>query len=65
MVIARVGQAFRHCPSLISASNLEWIFGYGPRFGVTYVDRDDGCKRYPKGSAYMLRDIFKHAIRPA
>jgi beta-glucosidase len=41
-------------------SNLEWIMGYKPRFGLTVVDRKDGCKRYPKQSAYLLRDIFAH-----
>lgn len=41
-------------------SNLEWIMGYKPRFGLTVVDREDGCKRYPKQSAYLLRDVFAH-----
>lgn len=41
-------------------SNLEWARGYGMKFGVTVVDREDGCKRYPKKSALMLRDVFKH-----
>jgi beta-glucosidase len=42
------------------SSNLEWIMGYKPRFGLTVVDREDGCKRYPKQSAYLLRDIFAY-----
>jgi beta-glucosidase len=44
-------------------SNLEWVFGYKPRFGITIVDRQDGFKRYPKDSALMLRDIFKHVMK--
>jgi beta-glucosidase len=44
----------------LTRSNLEWIMGYKPRFGLTVVDREDGCKRYPKQSAYLLRDIFAH-----
>lgn len=48
-----------------AGSNLEWDKGYQPRFGITFVDRNDGLKRYPKESAYMLRDIFKHAIKSA
>lgn len=44
-------------------SNLEWSFGYAPRFGVTIVDRENGFKRTPKDSAYVLRNIFAHAIK--
>jgi beta-glucosidase len=55
-----------HNPVLLSLeltpSNLEWIFGYGPRFGITVVDRDDGCKRYPKDSAKVLKEIFAHLM---
>ncbi|KAF8745061.1 hypothetical protein HU200_013474 [Digitaria exilis] len=28
-----------------------WSSGYTPRFGLIYVDRDDGFKRYMKKSA--------------
>ncbi|KAK4684015.1 hypothetical protein P7C73_g6191, partial [Tremellales sp. Uapishka_1] len=42
--------------------NLEWMFGYTPRFGITCVDRNNGCKRTPKDSAGILREIFAHAM---
>ncbi|KAH6869063.1 glycoside hydrolase, family 1, partial [Thelonectria olida] len=41
-----------HAWSLLD--NLEWDNGYKPRFGVTYVDRDNGYKRIPKNSAKTL-----------
>ncbi|WVQ66636.1 uncharacterized protein L199_004821 [Kwoniella botswanensis] len=43
--------------------NLEWTRGWRPRFGLTVVDREDGCKRYPKDSAFMLGRIFRHAVK--
>jgi beta-glucosidase/6-phospho-beta-glucosidase/beta-galactosidase len=37
--------------------------GYVPRFGVTYVDRvNPGFKRYPKQSAFFLKDFFDKAV---
>lgn len=45
--------------------NLEWIMGYGPRFGITVVDRKDNFKRTPKNSAYALRDMFVYALQRA
>lgn len=44
-------------------SNLEWLYGYNKRFGITAVDMEDGCKRYPKDSADVLRKIFAHAMK--
>ena len=38
--------------------NFEWIFGYGPRFGLIAVDRST-MKRTVKPSAYMLGKIAK------
>lgn len=35
--------------------------GYNPRFGVTFVDRQDGFKRYPKKSTETVKKIFDHA----
>jgi beta-glucosidase len=49
-------------PYLYCNSNLEWIFGYKPRFGVTHVDRENGFKRTPKQSAFVIKSIFDHAI---
>lgn len=34
--------------------NLEWSFGYNPRFGIIYVDFETQ-KRYPKNSFYALK----------
>ena len=37
--------------------NFEWAWGYAKRFGIVYVDYKT-LKRYPKDSAYMLRDVI-------
>ena len=37
--------------------NFEWALGYSKRFGIVYVDYRT-LKRYPKDSAYMLRDMI-------
>lgn len=43
--------------------NWEWAAGYGDRFGCTWVDFERPEKtRYPKRSAYFLRDYFGHLI---
>ncbi|WVF71036.1 hypothetical protein IAT40_005833 [Kwoniella sp. CBS 6097] len=42
--------------------NLEWMAGYYPRFGVTHIDRGNGCKRTPKDSAKFLKSIFEHLV---
>ncbi|CAG9986595.1 unnamed protein product, partial [Clonostachys byssicola] len=49
-----------HCWSLLD--NLEWNFGYGPQFGLTYVDRKDGFKRIPKNSSKTVAAIWEHVI---
>lgn len=41
-------------------SNLEWSEGYGPRFGVTHIDRKDDLKRTPKESALLVKKIFQN-----
>ena len=43
-------------------SNLEWNNGYAPRFGLTFVDRENGCKRVPKDSSKLVAAIWKHAV---
>ncbi|RBR04494.1 hypothetical protein FVER53590_14160 [Fusarium verticillioides] len=43
--------------------NLEWLSGYGPRFGVTHIDRENGCKRTPKDSTKLLAAIWKHTTK--
>jgi beta-glucosidase len=37
--------------------NFEWAAGYTQRFGVVWVDVDDGLRRTIKDSGYRLRDI--------
>lgn len=44
-------------------SNLEWHDGYGPRFGVTYIDKENGFKRIPKNSPKTLEAIWNHTVR--
>ncbi|KAM7497262.1 hypothetical protein LguiA_021676 [Lonicera macranthoides] len=39
--------------------NFEWAAGYTVRFGVTYVDFDDGLKRYPKLSAQWFQRFLR------
>ncbi|KAK9474793.1 glycoside hydrolase superfamily [Dipodascopsis tothii] len=41
--------------------NFEWQEGY-TRFGVTWVDFDDDNKRYPKKSAYYIKDFMHKAL---
>ncbi len=43
-------------------SNFEWAEGYVTRFGVTFVDYQDGQKRIPKKSAGVVRDTFVKLI---
>ncbi|WWC58901.1 uncharacterized protein I303_101446 [Kwoniella dejecticola CBS 10117] len=42
--------------------NLEWLYGYGKRFGITAVDMENGCKRTPKDSAALLKTLFDYSI---
>ncbi|XP_010908033.3 beta-glucosidase 12 [Elaeis guineensis] len=39
--------------------DFEWDFGYTWRFGLVYIDRKDGLKRYPKDSARWYREFLK------
>jgi beta-glucosidase len=47
---------------LTVTSNFEWAEGYETRFGVTYVDYENGQKRYPKKSALEIQKIFAQYI---
>ncbi|CAN8278333.1 unnamed protein product [Cochlearia groenlandica] len=38
--------------------NFEWATGYAVRFGLVYVDYEDGCTRYPKKSAHWFRKLL-------
>jgi beta-glucosidase len=35
--------------------NMEWASGYGPRFGLVYIDYKDNLKRIPKDSYYWFQ----------
>ncbi|KAH7162220.1 glycoside hydrolase superfamily [Dactylonectria estremocensis] len=44
--------------------NWEWAAGFDDRFGVTWVDfKDPDRRRWPKRSAYFVRDYFNHLIK--
>ena len=47
---------------LTNNSNFEWAEGYETRFGVTYVDYENGQTRHPKKSAMALQGFFKELI---
>lgn len=59
-LVSRVGcivqsQSTDH-PAGYQMDNWEWAEGYGPRFGVTYVDYETG-KRTPKLSSRMITEV--------
>nr|CAB3504975.1 unnamed protein product [Digitaria exilis] len=39
--------------------NFEWTSGYTVRFGINFVDYNDGLKRYPKSSAHWFTEFLK------
>ncbi|XP_042480597.1 beta-glucosidase 12-like [Macadamia integrifolia] len=39
--------------------NFEWDAGYTVRFGINYVDFENGLKRYPKESAHWFKNFLK------
>ncbi|KAI1180073.1 family 1 glycosyl hydrolase [Nemania sp. FL0916] len=43
--------------------NFEWAEGYETRFGVTFVDYENGQKRTPKKSANEMHKIFAEVIK--
>ncbi|XP_073099439.1 beta-glucosidase 12-like isoform X2 [Elaeis guineensis] len=42
--------------------NFEWTEGYTVRFGIIFVDFEDGLKRYPKSSAHWFSKFLKEKI---
>jgi beta-glucosidase/6-phospho-beta-glucosidase/beta-galactosidase len=41
------------------SDNFEWSDGYGPKFGLVEVRRDENLKRIPRGSYYLYQEIIK------
>ena len=39
--------------------DFEWDSGYTVRFGLNYVDYNDGLKRHPKLSAHWFKNLLK------
>ena len=39
--------------------NYEWSSGYNIRFGINYVNYNDGLKRYPKLSAHWFKSFLE------
>ncbi|OAY73437.1 Beta-glucosidase 12, partial [Ananas comosus] len=39
--------------------NFEWVDGYSVRFGINYVDFNNGLKRYPKRSAHWFKRLLR------
>ncbi|TVU15615.1 hypothetical protein EJB05_39145, partial [Eragrostis curvula] len=39
--------------------NFEWVNGYAVRFGINFVDYNDGLKRYPKNSAHWFKKFLQ------
>ncbi|XP_021728912.1 beta-glucosidase 13-like [Chenopodium quinoa] len=39
--------------------NFEWNFGYTIRYGINYVDFQNGLKRYPKSSALWFKKFLR------
>ncbi|XP_024159524.1 beta-glucosidase 12 isoform X3 [Rosa chinensis] len=40
--------------------NFEWNMGHSVRFGINYVDYNDGLKRYPKLSAHWFKNFLEN-----
>ena len=43
--------------------NFEWSEGYTVRFGINYVDYDNGLKRHPKLSTYLFKNFLNKRKR--
>ncbi len=40
--------------------NFEWFSGYKKRFGMIYVDYENGLQRYPKDSYYWYKNVISN-----
>lgn len=40
--------------------NFEWFSGYRTRFGMIYVDYENGLQRYPKDSYYWYKNVISN-----
>lgn len=40
--------------------NYEWEYGYTTRFGITYVDYEDGLRRSLKNSALWFKKFLRN-----
>jgi beta-glucosidase/6-phospho-beta-glucosidase/beta-galactosidase len=41
------------------SDNFEWTDGYGPKFGLVQVKREENLKRVPRDSYYLFQEIIK------
>ena len=47
------------------SDNWEWADGYGPKFGLVEVDRDNRLSRHPRPSYYLFSKVsFPHLFNP-
>ena len=42
------------------SDNFEWSDGYGPKFGLVKVDRENRLKRIPRGSYELYKNLIKN-----
>jgi beta-glucosidase len=40
--------------------NFEWAYGYNKRFGITYIDYENGQNRILKDSAKRYKEVIEN-----